>query len=145
MFLCRGDQMKIKFTLEDLTAAFDEYSEGTIKHLKELNEEEKLENWTYIKAIYDFLIFFTDDYCYNHISDSQDECKRIIEEYERYYAKSYDVKVYGQEYDASTADPVILKGVTAADAEDLKEKVKERARKESNIYAVSAFEILKSE
>ena len=138
--------MIMKFTLLDLINAFNEYSADSVHHFEELTEEQQKENFVYIKAIQEFIFFFIDEYINEYLIETHEKhLKELYEKYKLYFVKSYTVKAYGQEYDASTADPVILHGILAADAEELTEKVRKRARDEGGIYNMIGYDILKTE
>lgn len=138
--------MRLKFTLLDLISAFNEYSAGSIRHIDELTEELKKENFIYLKAIQEFIFFFIDEYINEYLIETHEKhLKELYEQYKLYYSKSYDVKAYGQECDASTADPVILKGIIAADEEELSEKVRKRAWNEGGIFNLVHYDILNTE
>lgn len=138
--------MIMKFTLMDLISAFNEYSADNVNHIDELTEEQKKENFVYIKAIQEFIFFFMDEYINEYLIETHEKhLKELYEKYKRYFTKYYDVKAYGQECDASPADPVILKGIIAADAEELTEKVRKRAWNEGGIYNLIGYDILNTE
>lgn len=138
--------MIMKFTLLDLINAFNEYSAGSVHNFDELTEEQKKENFIYIKAIQEFIFFFMDEYINEYLIETHEKhLKELYEKYKLYFSKSYDVKAYGQECDASTADPVILNGILAADEEELTEKVRKRAWNEGHIYNMIGYDILNTE
>lgn len=138
--------MIMKFTLLDLINAFREYSADSVHHIDELTEEEKKENYIYLKAIQEFIFFFMDEYINEYLIETHEKhLNELYEQYKLYYSKSYDVKAYGQECDASTADPVILNGIIAADEKELTEKVRKRAWKEGGIYNLINYDILNTE
>lgn len=135
--------MTITITLKDLNNAFKEYCEGSVRNIDNFTEEQKKENFQYLKAISEFIFYFSDEYLSDYyIGAYQGDLKTIYDSYKLRFSKSYDVKAYGQEYDASTADPVILKSIIAADEEELQRKVKEKAWKEGRIYNLVSFEVL---
>lgn len=138
--------MRLKFTLLDLISAFNEYSAGSVRHIDEHTEEQKKEDFIYLKAIQEFIFFFMDEYINEYLIETHEKhLKELYENYKLYFSKSYDVKAYGQECDASTADPVILKGIIAADEEELSEKVRKRAWHEGGIYNLINYDILNKE
>ena len=138
--------MIMKFTLMDLINAFNEYSADSVHHIDKLTEEQKKENFIYIKAIQEFIFFFMDEYINECIIEIPEKhLKELYEKYKLYFTKCYDVKAYGQECDASPADPVIIKGIIAADAEELSEKVRKRAWNEGGIYNLIGYDILNME
>lgn len=138
--------MIMKFTLQDLINAFNEYSADNVHHFEELTEEQNKENFIYIKAIQEFIFFFMDEYINEYLIETHEKhLKELYEKYKLYFSKSYDVKAYGQECDASPADPVILKGIIAADSEELAEKVRKRAWNEGGIYNLIGYDILNTE
>lgn len=135
--------MIMKFTLMDLINAFNEYSADSVRHFDELTEEQKKENYIYIKAIQEFIFFFMDEYINEYLIETHEKhLKELYEKYKLYFSKSYDVKAYGQEWDTSPADPVILNGILAADEEELSEKVRKRAWNEGGIYNLISYDIL---
>lgn len=135
--------MLFNFTLKDLNDAFKEYCEDLVSNIDNLSEEQKKENYQYITAINEFISYFTDEYLNDYYIDCyQRDLKTVYDSYKLRFSKSYDVEAYGQEYDASTADPVLLKSIIAADEEELQRKVKEKAWKEGRIYNLISFEVL---
>lgn len=135
--------MLFNFTLKDLNDAFKEYCEGSIRNIDNLSEEEKKEDFQYLKAIDEFISYFTDEYLNDYYIDCyQRDLKTVYDSYKLRFSKSYDVKAYGQEVDASTADPVVITDIIAADEEELQRKVKEKAWKEGRIYNLVSFEVL---
>lgn len=135
--------MQFNFTLKDLNDAFKEYCEDLVENIDNHSEEQKKENFQYIKAIDEFIFWFIDEYLNDYYIDNYEEdLKTVYDSYKLRFSKSYDVKAYGEEYDASTADPVILKGIIAADEEELRRKVYKEARSKSRIYNLVSFEVL---
>lgn len=135
--------MNLKFTLNDLNDAFTEYCEGSIENIDKLTPEQRKENFIYLKAIHEFLLYFTDEYCNDFIADMQHHNDDTYEAYkEKYFSDVYTVKVYGQEFDASTVDPVILEGIIAADEDELERKIKTIAWTEHGIYSVTDYEVI---
>lgn len=138
--------MRLYFTLLDLLTAFKEYSEESIQNIDELTEELKKENFLYLKAIQEFISWFSDDYINDVVFNKfENDLKNVYEHYKHYYSKPYDVIAYGQECDASTADPVTLKGIMAADEKELSEKVRKRAWSEGGIYNLVYYDIINKE
>ena len=135
--------MNLKYTLNDLNNAFTKYCEGSIKNIDELTPEQRKENFIYLKAIHEFLDYFTDEYCNDFIAEKQQHIYNVYKTYkEKYFSDVYKVKVYGQEYDASTADPVILEGIIAADKDELERKIRTIAWKEHAIYNMTSYEVI---
>lgn len=138
--------MEFKFTLRDLNDAFTEYCNGCISNIDTLEDALKKENFLYLKAIQEFIFYFIDEYLNDYfITGYERELKTIYEKYKEYFNKSYNVIVYGQEVDASTADPVRLKGVLAADEEELREKVAKLAWNEGGIYNMTGYDVISEE
>lgn len=138
--------MEFKFTLRDLNDAFMEYCNSSISNIDTLEDALKKENFLYLKAIQEFIFYFIDEYLNDYyITGYEKELNTIYGKYKEYFNKSYNVIVYGQEVDASTADPVRLKGVLAADEEELREKVAKLAWNEGGIYNMTGYDVISEE
>lgn len=99
------------------------------------------------KQFRNLFFFFANDYLSDYYIDNYTSDLNVVyEKYKAYFLKSYDVKVYGQEWDMSPADPVILKGVIAADADELERKIREKLKDvKSNIYSITKYEVINNE
>lgn len=142
--------MQVNFTLKDLNDAFNLYCEYSIEYLKRTEQmtENRLKEEEYqtLKAVNDFVNFFRNTYiCRGYLDCIEDDLKTIFDKYKKHFSKSYDVIVYGQEIDASTADPVELKGVIAADEEELERKLRSLSWEEGGIFVMSGYDILNKE
>lgn len=138
--------MQVNFTLKDLNDAFNLYCEYSIEYLKrteQMAENRLEEEYQTLKAVNDFVNFFRNKYiCRGYLDSIEDDLTTIFDKYKKHFSKSYDVIVYGQEIDASTADPVELKGVIAADKEELERMLSSLSWEKGGIFVMSGYDIL---